>query len=130
MTATVVMITGFQLQGGEVYHYHTKLMMKEAFTGGRFIWHQDYGSVHKSLFFSSSSPPPPPPPPPVGIHMLSTTTLCACVSGRGDKGVLVSCSHGSFNKDGVKSDLFMNSCHDSRNLTGQITEAVKLYIYI
>ena len=51
------------------------------------------------------------------------------MSGRGDKGVLVSCSHGSFNKDGVKSDLFMNSCHDSRNLTGQITEDVKLYIY-
>ena len=69
---------GFQLLGGEVYHYHTKLMMKEAFTGGRFIWHQDYGSVHKSLFFSFF--------PPAGIHMLSTTTLCVCVSGGGQRG--------------------------------------------
>ncbi|KAL8606298.1 hypothetical protein ACOMHN_024193 [Nucella lapillus] len=32
-----------QLLGEEVYHYHTKLMMKEPFTGGRFVWHQDYG---------------------------------------------------------------------------------------
>lgn len=31
------------LLGGEVYHYHTKLMMKEAHTGGSFVWHQDYG---------------------------------------------------------------------------------------
>lgn len=30
---------------GEVYHYHTKLMMKEAHTGGSFVWHQDYGYV-------------------------------------------------------------------------------------
>ena len=34
-----------KLLGGEVYHYHTKLMMKEARTGGSFVWHQDYGSV-------------------------------------------------------------------------------------
>ena len=26
-----------------MYHYHTKLMMKEAFSGGRWAWHQDYG---------------------------------------------------------------------------------------
>lgn len=32
-----------KLLEGEVYHYHTKLMMKEAHTGGSFIWHQDYG---------------------------------------------------------------------------------------
>ena len=32
-----------QLLGGEVYHYHTKLMMKEPYTGGSFVWHQDYG---------------------------------------------------------------------------------------
>ncbi|XP_003385392.2 PREDICTED: uncharacterized protein LOC100635181 [Amphimedon queenslandica] len=32
-----------KLLGGEVYHYHTKLMMKEARTGGQFVWHQDYG---------------------------------------------------------------------------------------
>ena len=32
-----------KLLEGEVYHYHTKLMMKEAHTGGSFVWHQDYG---------------------------------------------------------------------------------------
>ena len=32
-----------QLLGGDVYHYHTKLMMKEAHAGGSFVWHQDYG---------------------------------------------------------------------------------------
>jgi hypothetical protein len=34
-----------KLLDGEVYHYHTKLMMKEAYTGGQFVWHQDYGWV-------------------------------------------------------------------------------------
>ena len=29
--------------GGEVYHYHSKMNMKEAFTGGAWAWHQDYG---------------------------------------------------------------------------------------
>jgi len=28
---------------GEVYHYHTKLMMKDAHTGGAHLWHQDFG---------------------------------------------------------------------------------------
>ncbi|KAK4328123.1 hypothetical protein Pmani_001444 [Petrolisthes manimaculis] len=32
-----------QLLDGEVYHYHSKLMMKDAHTGGRHSWHQDYG---------------------------------------------------------------------------------------
>ncbi|XP_052220871.1 L-proline trans-4-hydroxylase-like [Dreissena polymorpha] len=32
-----------QLLGGEVYHYHTKLMKKPAKIGGKHIWHQDYG---------------------------------------------------------------------------------------
>ena len=31
------------LGGWELYHYHSKLMMKEAFTGGAHLWHQDYG---------------------------------------------------------------------------------------
>ncbi|XP_038047430.1 L-proline trans-4-hydroxylase-like isoform X2 [Patiria miniata] len=34
--------------GGEVYHYHTKLMMKEARTGGSHVWHQDYGYWYKN----------------------------------------------------------------------------------
>ncbi|KAI8482982.1 hypothetical protein Bbelb_392820 [Branchiostoma belcheri] len=38
-----------KLLGGEVYHYHTKLMMKEARTGGAFVWHQDYGDYEKPL---------------------------------------------------------------------------------
>ena len=32
-----------QLVGGEVYHYHTKIMMKPPRTGGQHLWHQDYG---------------------------------------------------------------------------------------
>lgn len=31
------------LLGGKCYHYHTKLMMKDAKTGGAHLWHQDYG---------------------------------------------------------------------------------------
>ena len=29
--------------GGEVYHYHSKLTAKDAFEGGAWEWHQDYG---------------------------------------------------------------------------------------
>lgn len=33
-----------KLMGGqEIYHYHTKVIRKEARTGGAFVWHQDYG---------------------------------------------------------------------------------------
>ncbi|MGH7214081.1 MAG: phytanoyl-CoA dioxygenase family protein, partial [Tepidisphaeraceae bacterium] len=32
-----------QLLGGEVYHYHTKMMLKEPKVGGAWEWHQDYG---------------------------------------------------------------------------------------
>ncbi len=32
-----------QLLGGEVYHYHSKLMLKEPRIGGAWEWHQDYG---------------------------------------------------------------------------------------
>ena len=38
-----------QLLGGEVYHYHTKLIMKEAHTGGSFVWHQDYGLAYQEV---------------------------------------------------------------------------------
>src|SRR5262245_12641935 len=31
-----------QLLGGEVYHYHSKMILKEARTGGAWEWHQDY----------------------------------------------------------------------------------------
>lgn len=31
------------LLGGDVYHYHSKLMMKDAHTGGAHLWHQDFG---------------------------------------------------------------------------------------
>ncbi|HEY4312990.1 MAG TPA: phytanoyl-CoA dioxygenase family protein [Pirellulales bacterium] len=31
------------LLGGEVYHYHTKMMLKEPLVGGAWEWHQDYG---------------------------------------------------------------------------------------
>ncbi|MCC7494165.1 MAG: phytanoyl-CoA dioxygenase family protein [Fimbriimonadaceae bacterium] len=32
-----------RLLGGEVYHYHHKMMTKEPFVGGAWEWHQDYG---------------------------------------------------------------------------------------
>jgi hypothetical protein len=32
-----------QLLEGEVYHYHTKMMLKEPRVGGAWEWHQDYG---------------------------------------------------------------------------------------
>ena len=32
-----------QLLGGEVYHYHSKLIQKNPGTGGAWTWHQDYG---------------------------------------------------------------------------------------
>jgi ectoine hydroxylase len=32
-----------QLLGGEVYHYHSKVMLKEPLVGGAWEWHQDYG---------------------------------------------------------------------------------------
>ncbi|KAK3874513.1 hypothetical protein Pcinc_020533 [Petrolisthes cinctipes] len=41
--------TAEQLMGGdEIYHYHTKLIMKSARTGGTFVWHQDYGYWYKN----------------------------------------------------------------------------------
>lgn len=32
-----------RLLGGEVYHYHSKIMLKEPRVGGAWEWHQDYG---------------------------------------------------------------------------------------
>jgi ectoine hydroxylase-related dioxygenase (phytanoyl-CoA dioxygenase family) len=32
-----------QILDGEVYHYHSKMIMKDAKTGGAWAWHQDYG---------------------------------------------------------------------------------------
>ncbi len=32
-----------KLLGGEVYHYHSKMIMKDAKIGGAWTWHQDYG---------------------------------------------------------------------------------------
>ena len=32
-----------QLIGGEVYHYHSKMILKDAKIGGAWAWHQDYG---------------------------------------------------------------------------------------
>ncbi|MDX1413652.1 MAG: phytanoyl-CoA dioxygenase family protein [Candidatus Promineifilaceae bacterium] len=29
--------------GGEVYHYHSKMILKDAKVGGAWAWHQDYG---------------------------------------------------------------------------------------
>jgi hypothetical protein len=32
-----------KILGGEVYHYHSKMIMKDARVGGAWTWHQDYG---------------------------------------------------------------------------------------
>jgi ectoine hydroxylase len=32
-----------KLLGGEVYHYHSKMILKDARVGGAWTWHQDYG---------------------------------------------------------------------------------------
>ncbi|MEC8653234.1 MAG: phytanoyl-CoA dioxygenase family protein [Planctomycetota bacterium] len=32
-----------ELTGGEVYHYHSKLILKDPEVGGAWAWHQDYG---------------------------------------------------------------------------------------
>lgn len=41
--------TAEKLLGGEVYHYHTKLMAKDPRgRGGKHIWHQDYGYWYKN----------------------------------------------------------------------------------
>src|SRR5437764_7468178 len=32
-----------KLLGGEVYHYHSKMIMKDPRIGGAWTWHQDYG---------------------------------------------------------------------------------------
>jgi len=32
-----------QILGGEVYHWHHKMMLKHARSGGAFLWHQDFG---------------------------------------------------------------------------------------
>tara|TARA_Y100000588_G_C14018056_1_gene822957 strand:+ start:77 stop:913 length:837 start_codon:yes stop_codon:yes gene_type:complete len=36
------------LLGGEVYHYHSKLLFKEPEVGGAWEWHQDYGYWYKN----------------------------------------------------------------------------------
>ena len=32
-----------QILGGEVYHYHSKIILKDPEVGGAWAWHQDYG---------------------------------------------------------------------------------------
>lgn len=34
--------------GGEVYHYHHKMILKEAGSGGAWNWHQDYGYWYRN----------------------------------------------------------------------------------
>jgi ectoine hydroxylase len=38
-----VVVTMQRLLGGEVYHYHHKMILKEPYVGGAWEWHQDYG---------------------------------------------------------------------------------------
>jgi ectoine hydroxylase len=36
------------LLSGEVYHYHSKMIMKDARVGGAWTWHQDYGYWYRN----------------------------------------------------------------------------------
>lgn len=38
------------LLGEEVYHYHSKMSMKEPLEGGAWVWHQDYGYWYRNGF--------------------------------------------------------------------------------
>ena len=40
--------TAERLLGGEVYHYHSKLTVKQPRGGGSWRWHQDYGYWYKN----------------------------------------------------------------------------------
>jgi ectoine hydroxylase len=41
---SISMVTSAEkLLGGEVYHYHSKMIMKDTQVGGAWAWHQDYG---------------------------------------------------------------------------------------
>jgi ectoine hydroxylase len=41
-----------KLLGGEVYHYHSKMIMKDPRVGGAWTWHQDYGYwYHNAVLF-------------------------------------------------------------------------------
>ncbi|HCC56971.1 MAG TPA: phytanoyl-CoA dioxygenase family protein [Solibacterales bacterium] len=37
-----------KILGGEVYHYHSKMIMKDAKVGGAWAWHQDYGYWYRN----------------------------------------------------------------------------------
>ncbi len=39
-----------QLLGGEVHHFHSKMMLKEPRVGGAWEWHQDYGYWYSDNF--------------------------------------------------------------------------------
>ena len=39
-----------QILEGEVYHWHHKMMLKDAQCGGAFLWHQDFGYWHATGF--------------------------------------------------------------------------------
>ena len=55
-----------QILGGEVYHYHSKMIMKDAKVGGAWTWHQDYGYWYQNgvLFPTRSACSSPSIPPP------------------------------------------------------------------
>ena len=38
-----------KILGGEVYHYHSKMIMKDPKVGGAWTWHQDYGYWYENV---------------------------------------------------------------------------------
>ena len=43
-----------KLIGQEVYHFHTKLMIKEPKVGGQWVWHQDFGYWYQACLSKTS----------------------------------------------------------------------------
>jgi len=41
-----------ELVGGEVYHYHSKMILKDPEVGGAWAWHQDYGYWYENGLLS------------------------------------------------------------------------------
>ena len=48
-----------QILGGEVYHYHSKMMLKEPHVGGAWEWHQDYGYWYRNGVLAPLATPRP-----------------------------------------------------------------------
>lgn len=100
--------TIFQLLGGEVYHYHTKLMMKEAKTGGSHLWHQDSFTLIEKKNLSNKCTI-------TGISW--NGKICLCQEWLSFRCIVCSCSGGILNRFLVKYQRFLRSMSEQPNLS-------------